>query len=84
MKHMGLVCSRHHTVIHELGFQLTLTPDRVLTVRTAADIPVPGRPVPPRSSGPGGLAPATSLVPTFTGDRFDLGYVVMVMSQRAA
>lgn len=83
LSNLALVCSRHHTLIHEQGFRLTLTPDRVLTVRTAADVPVPSRPASPRSS-PRELALAPPLAPTLTGDRFDLGYVVMVMSQRAA
>lgn len=30
-----LVCSRHHILIHQHGFQLTLQDDRTLQVRTA-------------------------------------------------
>jgi hypothetical protein len=44
LANLVLVCSRHHTLIHSQGFQLVLTPDRRLTVRTADDIPVPHHP----------------------------------------
>ena len=84
LHNLVLVCARHHTLIHTGGFQLVLSPDRTLTVRTAGDIPVPHHPELPQQ-------PAQDLdqsVEPFTsgwqGDRFDLGYVVMVMAQHTS
>lgn len=73
-----MVCSRHHTLIHAQGFQLVLSPDRTLSVRTAGDIPVLHSP----SFGNLAALPimAEPLTSGWQGDPFDLGYVVMVMT----
>ncbi len=34
-----LLCSRHHTLVHQQGFRLTLHPDRRLEVITADTLP---------------------------------------------
>jgi hypothetical protein len=76
---LALVCSRHHTLIHTQGFQLVLSPDRTLTVRTAEDIPVPHHPELAREAADDldrTLAPYTS---EWANDPFDLSFVVMVM-----
>ena len=81
LANLVLVCSRHHTLIHQDGYQLVLSLDRTLTVRTAADIPVPRRPAP--ADGKVADLPLTDpFTSGWQGDRLDLGYVVMVMSQQ--
>ena len=82
LSNLVLVCSRHHTQIHAEGYQLVLSPDRTLTVRTADDIPVPHHPArPAQAPSSADIAPFTS---GWRGDRFDLGYVVMVMAAQTA
>ena len=84
LANLALVCGRHHTLIHTQGFQLVLSNDRTLTVRTADDIPVPHHPALPQH-------PADDLDPSiapsstdWNNDRFDLGYVVHVMLQHSS
>jgi hypothetical protein len=78
-----LVCSRHHTLIHSEGFQLVLSPDRTLTVRTAADIPVPHHPE--RARGDKDELPGTEpFTSGWQGDRLDLDYVVLVLAQQSS
>ena len=82
LANLVLVCSRHHTLIHTDGYQLVLSPDRTLTVRDRHDIPIPHHPTRPVE------APSNQQLPPFAsgwqGDPFDLGYVVMVMSQQTS
>jgi hypothetical protein len=83
-----LVCSRHHTLIHRDGYQLVLSPDRTLTVRTRDDIPVlhhPGLPWQPAA----GLdvderIDRHTLPPMWDGDRLDLRHVVWSVLHQAA
>ena len=78
LSNLVLVCSRHHTLIHTMGFQLVLSPDRRLTVRTAGDIPVPHHPpLPHRPASE--LDPSARFHSEWVNDPFDLGYVVHVM-----
>ncbi len=88
LANLVLVCSRHHTLIHQLDFQLTLHPDRTLTVKTADGVPVIQHTAPPAQSAaaldPAGIITATTLPPMVTGDRLDLHYVVAVLMQHAA
>jgi hypothetical protein len=80
-----LVCSRHHTVIHSQGFQLVLSADRRLTVRTADDIPVPHHPVYPRGDlGTLPDVPAGTLCPQLDGSRIDWDWAVYVIAAQAA
>ena len=83
LANLALVCSRHHTVLHERGFRLELGPDRLLTVRTRDDVPVPSRPRRPLQV-PGDLQRVPLGAPTLTGDPFDLSHVVWVMARQAA
>ena len=84
LANLVLVCSRHHTLIHAEGFQLVLSPDRSLTVRTADDIPVPHHPTRP-SGQPADLGQtAEGLSSDWANDPFDLGYVVQVMLQHSS
>ncbi|HVF19933.1 MAG TPA: HNH endonuclease signature motif containing protein [Mycobacteriales bacterium] len=88
LSNLVLVCSRHHTIVHAQGFQLTLRPDRTLTVRTADGVPVIHHanlaPQPAESLDPHGLITATTLPPMVMHDRLDLRYAVAVLTQQAA
>ena len=85
-----LVCPRHHTLIHTRDFQLTLHPDRQLTVRTATGVPVRHHPAQPwgdpadLARGPGRDVSAETLPPQTTTPRLDLGYAVAVLLAQAA
>jgi hypothetical protein len=88
LANLVLVCSRHHTLIHSKGFQLVLSPDRTLTVRTAADIPVPHAPELQRQSAldldVDERIDRDTLPPLWDGDRLDLDHVVWAMLHQAA
>jgi hypothetical protein len=78
-----LLCSRHHTLVHNQGFRLVLHPDRRLDVMTAEGVPVVHLPTLPWGD-PDQLDPASRIRPdTITPPRFrpgmDLGYVVSVL-----
>ncbi len=83
-----LVCARHHTLLHHAGFQLTLHPDRRLTVRSADGAAVPHHPEPPWDDAdqldPDRHLQPTTLPPDSVEPRLDLHYVVSVLSQQAA
>jgi hypothetical protein len=86
LANLVLFCSRHHTLVHSEGFQLVLTPDRKLTVRTAADIPVPHHPVPPTGDPeelPDGMTPDT-LPPNCDGRPIDWDWAVYVIAAQSA
>ena len=81
-----LFCSRHHTVVHAGGFQLTLHPvTRALTITTGKPVPhrhqLPWQPA--EHLDPTGHIDATTLPPR-TGDKLDLHYAVNVLVQHAA
>ncbi len=88
LSNLVLVCSRHHTLVHQLGFLLILHPDRRLEVRTADGVPVLHHPANPWGDAaeldPNGLVRAGTLAPTHCDSRLDLGYVVSVLLQQAA
>ena len=86
LRNLVLVCARHHTLIHQQGFALTLHPDRRLDVATA-DVPVlhhPGLPWGDAGLLPSDAVDAASLPPTSVEARMDLAYVVSVVLQQAA
>jgi hypothetical protein len=88
LANLVLVCGRHHTLLHQLGFTLVLQPDRTLSVTTPEGVPLlhhpahPWRPAaeldPQRRIGP------DTLPPEHVVSRIDLGYAVMVLAQQAA
>ena len=83
LANLVLVCERHHTLVHEQGFQLVLTPDRRLTVRTRDDVPVPHHPSLP-TGHQAQLPVRGERVDETTHDRFDLHHVVSVMLQHTS
>jgi len=85
LSNLLLVCSRHHQLIHDDGYQLTLLADRTLEVRTADGTPLlhhPALPHAPAEALP--LVAADTLPSEWGGENMDLGYVVAVMLQHAA
>ncbi|GAC1322265.1 MAG: HNH endonuclease signature motif containing protein [Mycobacteriales bacterium] len=86
-----LLCSRHHTVVHERGTVLRLHPDRMLTVMTDDGTPVLHRPPLPwrdkaelvAAAGSATIG-ADTLPPLALGDRLDRAYAVSVLCQQAA
>ncbi len=88
LSNLLLLCSRHHTLVHQLGFHLVLRPDRRLEVHTPDGIPVlrhPGQPwADPTQLDPTGRISAGTLPPTHCDARLDLGYAVAVLLQQAA
>ena len=88
LANLVLVCGRHHTLLHTHGFQLTLHPDRTITVTTADGTEVPHHPEPPWGDAdqldPDRTIQSATLPPDQVEPRLDLRYVVSVMSQQAA
>jgi hypothetical protein len=83
LDNLVLVCSRHHTLIHERGFRLTLHPDRRLTVATPEGVPLLHHPDVPWGDPAALDRTARSDAANGTA-RMDLGYVVSVLLQQAA
>lgn len=83
-----LLCSRHHTVVHQQGFSLTLWPARRLSVATADSVPVLPHPElpwrPAAELDPQGRVSAETLSPDRVEAPMDLGYAVMVLLQQTA
>jgi hypothetical protein len=88
LDNMVLLCGRHHTLVHQLGFSLVLHPDRKLTVTTAEGVPVlhhPGVPWRPAVElDPERRIDAGTLPPDHVVARVDIGYAVMVLAQQSA
>ncbi|HUR14457.1 MAG TPA: DUF222 domain-containing protein [Mycobacteriales bacterium] len=85
LSNLILLCSRHHTLLHEHGYQLVLDPDRTLHVGTEAGTPVRHHLPLPRASAEALPAVAPDTLPSrWGGEPMDLGYVVNVMLQHAA
>ncbi len=85
LANMILLCTRHHTLLHQHGYQLTLDPNRTLHVRTADGTQLLHHlalPHAPAEDLP--IVAAGTLPNHYSGDRFDLGYIVNVMLQHAA
>lgn len=88
LQNLALVCGRHHTLIHEQGFELVLHDDRTLIVRTKDGKRLPHlQPQPWQSKedlDPGKRITSESLPTQWNGDRLDLHHVAWVLSQHAA
>lgn len=80
-----LLCTKHHRLLHTLGYQLALDADRTLRVSCPDGTPLEHHPVLPDASAEA-LPPASrdTLETGYRGDRFDLGYAVNVMLAHAA
>jgi hypothetical protein len=85
LDNLVLLCGKHHRLLHDSGYELTLHTDRRLTVRCPEGNLLTHQPELPDASAEA-LPPANpdTLPPDCLGDRFDLGYVVNVMLAHAA
>ncbi len=83
-----LLCSRHHTLVHQQGFVLDLHDDRRLEVSAADGVAVPRLPVlpwrPASELDPARIITADTLPRDHVRSGIDLGYAVMVLAQQAA
>ena len=83
-----LLCSRHHSLVHEGRFTMTLHSDRTLTVRAADGTLLPARPALPISSAeeldPAGRVTADTCPNPWAVDRLHLAYAVGVLIHLAA
>ena len=90
MANLVLVCARHHTLIHNQGFQLQLHPDRRLHVTTAGGTRLLHHPAPAWGDpaelalGRGQHVSAETLPPDSVDASLDLGYVVSVLVAQAS
>jgi hypothetical protein len=83
LENLLLVCSRHHQLIHDEGYELVLDPDRTLHVRTPDGTALEHHPALPHSPAEDLPAVAADTL-EYNGERLDLGYVVNVLLQHAA
>ena len=88
LANLVLLCGRHHQLIHDETFTMTLHPDRALTVRAADGTTLPARPHLPAASAEdldptGAITPDTSPNP-WAVDRLHLAYAVSVLIHLAA
>jgi hypothetical protein len=88
LANLVLLCSRHHTLVHQQGFALELHDDRRLEVAAADGTAVPRLPAlpwrPARELDPGRAVIASTLPRDHVRRGIDLGFAVMVLSQQAA
>ena len=88
LANLVLLCSRHHTLVHQQGFALVLHDDRRLEVSAADGVAVPRLPVlpwrPASELDPARVITAGTLPRDHVRSGIDLGYAVMVLAQQAA
>ena len=88
LANLVLVCGRHHQLIHDEAFTMTLHADRTLTVRAADGTILPAHPDLPVASAED-LDPAGHITPDtcpspWALDRLHLSYAVSVLIHLAA
>lgn len=85
LSNLLLLCGRHHRLLYQKGYQLTLGTDRSLTVRTADGERLEHQPTLPGVSAETlPLVSAGTVASEWDGERMDLRYVVSVLLQHAA
>jgi hypothetical protein len=85
LSNIVLLCTRHHTLLHQAGYDLRLADDRTLTVRAPDGRLLEHHPaLPPASAEALPLVAADALPSRWGGEKLDVGYVVNVLLQRAA
>ncbi len=85
LSNLILLCSHHHRYLHDNGYQLTLHPDRTLTVRTPCGTVLEHHREAEQSSAEDlPHAQPDTLPSRWKGEGMDLGYVVNVLLQHAA
>ena len=88
LANLVLLCGRHHQLIHDEAFTMTLHADRTLTVRAADGTLLPAHPALPVSSAedldPAGKITADTCPSPWALDRLHLSYAVSVLMHLAA
>ena len=95
LSNLALLCRRHHRSVHEDGFHVARLADGELQFRRPDGRLLPDAPALPDvpADGDGGLMAqnaaggvhvgARTLLPSWTGERLDVGYAIDVMHPRA-
>jgi hypothetical protein len=83
LANLALLCGRHHRLLHQAGYVLTLDEHRTLHVTCPDGTPLAHHPSLPAASAEA-LPHAAPFKTGYQGDPFDLGYVVNVMTAHAA
>jgi hypothetical protein len=91
LSNLATLCRRHHRAVHEEGFQVTREPDGELSFRTPQGWPLAAVPLPP-AAPPAAVASlreqnkalglhidARTSMPSWLGERLDLGYAISVL-----
>jgi hypothetical protein len=90
LSNLATLCRRHHRAVHEDGFGLVRRPDGELQFSRPDGRPLPVTPAPVASHDPEGsiraqnsvqglrIHPRTA-IPTWPGDRLDVGYAIDVL-----
>jgi hypothetical protein len=85
LSNLVLLCTRHHVLLHQAGYDLQLANDRTLTVRTPNGQLLEHHPLLPAASAEAlPLIAADALPSRWGGESMDVGYVVNVLLQSAA
>jgi len=93
LSNLALLCRRHHRSVHEDGFQVERLADGELQFRRPNGRPIAEAPRLPDVPADGGHTlsaqnagvhvDAHTLLPSWSGDRLDVGYAIDVMHPRA-
>jgi hypothetical protein len=96
LSNLTLLCRRHHRAVHEEGYQVVRQPDGALEFRTPQGWVLPDAPPPAavpadpvaalRSThvANGLTLHARTALPTWLGERFNVGYAIDVLHPLAA
>jgi hypothetical protein len=85
LANLALLCTKHHRLVHSLGYQLTLDAERTLHATTPDGELLDRHPSLPDASAEALPAAGPDTYDRkYRGDRLDLGYVVNVMLPHAA
>jgi HNH endonuclease len=95
LDNLALLCRRHHRAVHEEGYRVVREADGTLRFRTPAGRPLPEAPAPPAVPADPAAALVTAhrarglvidarqTVPTWYGERLDLGWAIDVLHPAA-
>ncbi len=91
LANLALLCRRHHRAVHEEGYEVERRPDGELQFRRPNGWVIPAVPPPPdlsaepvaairaRNEASGLVLHARSAMPSWLGERFDVGYAIDVL-----
>jgi hypothetical protein len=96
LSNLTMLCRRHHRAVHEDGYQVVRQPDGALEFRTPHGWVLPDAPPPPAvpadpvaalratHAASGLTLHARTALPTWLGERFNVGYAIDVLHPLAA